>query len=152
MKIVFVNEGIYAYASGAPSAVGGTERDLWLISRALAATGWSATVAVRAGMHTGERSVIDGVDYVGIGQGQLLLSWYRFLSSERADWLFWQNANHLWGPLVEIAKLAGVRTIYSAGFDSDVRPRFALFRRHRLWPLYAWGLLRTDRIFVQHGG
>src|SRR5207249_2944763 len=26
------------------------------------------------------------------------------------------------------------------------------FRRPRWWPLYAWGLSRTDRIFVQHEG
>jgi glycosyltransferase involved in cell wall biosynthesis len=46
----------------------------------------------------------------------------------------------------------GVRTIFAAGVDSDVQPRRALFRRSRWWPLYAWGLSRTDRILVQHTG
>jgi glycosyltransferase involved in cell wall biosynthesis len=36
--------------------------------------------------------------------------------------------------------------------DSDVQPRRALFRRPHWWPLYAWGLARTDRIVVQHTG
>jgi glycosyltransferase involved in cell wall biosynthesis len=32
-----------------------------------------------------------------------------------------------------------------------VNPRHALFYRARWWPLYAWGLSWSDRIFVQHG-
>ena len=151
MKIAFLNDGAYAYASGAHSMVGGTERDIWLLARALAATGWSATVGVREALQDGEHCTLDGVRYVGIGQGQILRSWYRFLSSEQPDWLFWRSADHMWGPAVEVAKLAGVRTIFSAASDGDVRPRRALFRRHRWWPLYAWGLARTDKIFVQHG-
>ena len=35
MKIVFLNDLIYAYAIGAPSAVGGAERQQWLLARAL---------------------------------------------------------------------------------------------------------------------
>jgi glycosyltransferase involved in cell wall biosynthesis len=152
VKIAFLNEGIYEYASGSPEAVGGTERDLWLLSRALAAAGWSATVGVRHALKPGELKKIEGVDYVGIDQGQTLLAWHRFLLSERPDWLFWESATHLLGPLVDIAKLVGVRTIFHAAFDTDVEPRRALCWRPRLWPLYAWGLLRTDRIFVQHTG
>ncbi len=159
MKIVFLDDGAYKYASGAPSAVGGTERDLWLLSRALAATGWSVVVGVREALEAGERCVIDGVQYIGIGRGpvfsvrgHLFSVWYRFLASERPDWLLWQGANHLWGPAVEIAKLAGVRTIFSVALDREVQPHRALLQRSRWWPLYAWGLLRTDRIFVQHRG
>jgi glycosyltransferase involved in cell wall biosynthesis len=51
-----------------------------------------------------------------------------------------------------MAKLLGVRTIFSTGLDPDVDPRHALFPRTRWWPLYAWGLSWCDRIFVQHGG
>jgi glycosyltransferase involved in cell wall biosynthesis len=152
MKIAFVNEGIYEFASGAPEAVGGLERDQWLLARALAVTGWSATVGVRGALRAGERRVIDKVEYVGIDQGPVLLAWHRFLSSERPDWLFWEGATHLWGPLVEIAKLAGVRTVFHVAFDRDVEPHRALVHRRRCWPLYAWGLARTDRIFVQHAG
>jgi glycosyltransferase involved in cell wall biosynthesis len=152
MKIVFLNDGIYEYASEVPGAVGGTERDQWLLARALAAAGWSATIGVRHGLKRGKRENIDGVEYVGIGSGQILVAWYRFLSSERPDWLFWESASHLWGPLVDIAKLVGVRTIFHAAFDTDVEPKRALCWRPRWWPLYAWGLLRTDRIFVQHTG
>jgi glycosyltransferase involved in cell wall biosynthesis len=152
MKIAFVNEGIYEFASGTPEAVGGLERDQWLLARALAMTGWSATVGIRGALKAGERRVIDKVEYVGIGRGQVLLAWHRFLSSERPDWLFWEGASHLWGPLVEIAMLAGVRTVFHVAFDRDVEPRRALVRRRRWWPLYAWGLARTDRIFVQHTG
>src|SRR5439155_26028493 len=104
MKIVFVNDGIYAYASNAPGAVGGSERGQWLLSCALAAAGWSVTVGVREAMKAGERKVINGVEFVGIGQSQILLAWYRSLSSERPNWLYWQGADHLWGPLVEMAK------------------------------------------------
>jgi glycosyltransferase involved in cell wall biosynthesis len=49
-----------------------------------------------------------------------------------------------------LAKLARVRTIFSACLDGDVEIRRALFRRPRWWPLYGLGLLLTDRIFVQN--
>jgi len=120
-------------------------------SRACAA-GWSATVGVRDHLKAGERRIIDGVEYIGIGQGQVLLAWHNFLSSERPNWLFWECAYHLWGVLVEIAKLSRIKTIFHAAFDRDVIPREALVLRRRWWPLYAWGLSRTDRIFVQHEG
>jgi len=152
MKIAFLNDGAYAYATGANTAVGGAERDQWLLARALVAAGWSATVGVRDHLKAGERRIIDGVEYTGIGQGQVLLAWHKFLSVERPDWLFWECAYHLWGVLVEIAKLSKVKTIFHAAFDTDVEPRNALIFRSRWWPLYAWGLSRTDWIFVQHNG
>ena len=34
MKIAFLNDGIYEYATDAPSAVGGAERQIWLLARA----------------------------------------------------------------------------------------------------------------------
>src|SRR5262249_32865761 len=64
----------------------------------------------------------------------------------------WRCADHLWGPAVAIANMAGTRTIFSAGSDRDVRPRAAAFRRPRWWLLYAWGLSCSDRIAVQHEG
>ena len=152
MKIIFANEGIYAYALGVPEAVGGAERQHWLLARALAATGWSVTVGVRQDLTAGKRQTIDGVEFVGIRGGQFLRAWHQFLSSERPEWLIWKAATHLWGPLVEIARLTGVRTIFHTAFDRDVHPRGALFRRRHWWPLYAWGLARSDRIFVQHQG
>jgi glycosyltransferase involved in cell wall biosynthesis len=157
MKIVFLDTGAYEYAIGSSKAVGGTERDIWLLSRALAVAGWSVAVGVQGPLKLGQRRVIEGVEYVGISGGNPLIAWYRFLSLERPDWLFWEGASHWWGPLVEIAKLRGIRTVFHAAFDTDmqprqVQPRQALFRRRRWWPLFAWGLLRTDRIFVQHSG
>ena len=152
MKIAFINDGSYEFASGNSAAVGGTERDQWLFARMLAATGWSAVVGVREGLKASERRAIDKVEYLGIGHGQFLLACYRFLSSERPDWLFWEGASHLLGPLVEVANCAGVRTLFHTAFDSDVQPSNALTRRRRWWPLYAWGLSRTHKIFVQHSG
>jgi glycosyltransferase involved in cell wall biosynthesis len=152
MKIAFLDDGIYAYASKSPQAVGGSERDQWLLATALVAANWSAVVGVRNGLETNERKIINGVEYVGIGRDQPLLAWRSFLSSERPDWLFWECAYHLWGALVELAKFNRVNTIFHAALDTDVEPRKALFWRHRWWPLYAWGLSRTDRIFVQHSG
>lgn len=152
MKIVFVNEHIYAYASGASGAVGGAERQQWLLSRALAARGWSVVVAVRSALRADQRKQIDKVEFVGIGQGQILAAWYRLLTAERPDWLYWRCADHLWGPITAIAKLAGVQTIFATALDADVQPWRARFRRPRWWPLYAWGLEWADRIFVQHTG
>jgi glycosyltransferase involved in cell wall biosynthesis len=142
----------YEYAIGNPNAIGGCERNIWFHSRALARAGWSVRIGVRESLRAKERKTIEGVDYIGIGKRQVLLAWYRFLSSERPDWLYWGGASHLWGPLVEIAKLAGVRTVFHAALDADVQPSRAVFRRSRWWPLYAWGLWRTDKIFVQHSG
>jgi glycosyltransferase involved in cell wall biosynthesis len=152
MKVVLANDVVYDYASGALSAVGGAERYQWLLARALAANGWSVVVGVRGALKAGERKTIDGVEFMGIGQGQILLAWYRFLAAERPDWWYWQCASHLWGPAVAIAKLRGVRTIFSAGVDRDMHLRHALFQHPRWWPLYAWGLWQSDRMFVQHGG
>jgi glycosyltransferase involved in cell wall biosynthesis len=151
-KIAFLNDMAYEYAIGKPQALGGTERNIWFHSRALARAGWSVQVGVRNALKLNEKSIIDGVQYIGIGQGQVLLDWYRFLSCERPDWLFWGGASHLLGPLVEIAKIARVRTVFHAAFDADLQPRRAVFRRSRWWPLYAWGLWRADKIFVQHAG
>src|SRR5262249_8889928 len=144
--------GAYAFASGASSANGGAERDQWLLGTALASFGWSVTVGVRDGLESGDRRFINGVDFIGLEKCQFLLAWHRFLSSQRPNWLFWECASHLLGPLVEIAKFSGVRTIFHVAIDSDVHPRRALFRRPRWWPLYAWGLERADRILLQHEG
>lgn len=152
MKIAFIEDGIYAYASGSPLAVGGAERDQWLLARALSRADWSAVVGVRQSLKSRERKLIDGVEYVGLSESPTLVAWREFLSAERPHWLFWECAYHLWGPLVEIAKRFGVRTIFHAACDLDVQPRRALLHRARWWPLYAWGLSRTDRIFVQHAG
>jgi glycosyltransferase involved in cell wall biosynthesis len=150
LKIVHINNVVYAYAAGDPTANGGAERYAWRLARALAASGWTVAVGVRDKLPSGHRATIDGVDFVGLEPGHHLPSWYRFLKSENPDWWFWQCADHWWGPAVETARLAGVRTIYSAMHDRDVHPRVALYRRPRLWPGYAWGLARTDRILVQH--
>jgi glycosyltransferase involved in cell wall biosynthesis len=154
MRIALVddNDSVHGYASGAPSAAGGAERYAWLLARALAAKAWSVRVGVRAALPAGARVTIDGVEFVGIGQGQLLAAFYRFLTAEKPDWCHWAGATHLLGPAVAIAKLTGTRTVYSAQFDLDVHPRQALARRQRLWPLYATGLAGSDRIFLQHQG
>jgi glycosyltransferase involved in cell wall biosynthesis len=154
MKIVFTDEGIYAYASGSPNAVGGSERQQWLLARALASNHWTVLVAVNDGIPAGGLALIDQVTFVGIGpgRGHILEAWHRFLSSERPEWWYWRSANHVLGLGVELAKLRSVRTIFAAAFDSDVHPARALSRKPQWWPLYAWGLKRVDRILVQHGG
>jgi len=152
MKVTFLNDRIYCYASLDPSAVGGSERQQWLLARALASSGWTVCVGVRQHLQLGERRIIDGVEFRGIRQGHYLLDWYRYLSATRPDWLYKREASHLLGPLVQIAHFHGVKTIFAAAFDTDVRPRVALTSRKRWWPLYALGLERAERLFVQHGG
>jgi glycosyltransferase involved in cell wall biosynthesis len=150
MKIVFVNDLIYAYATGAPSAVGGAERQQWLMARALAKAGWQVAVGVRQPLGLNEKSRIEEVEFVGIGQKRFLWSWYRFLASERPDWWYWRCASHLLGIAVILAKLTRVRMIFAAGFDSDVDVRHALFQRPRWWPLFGLGLEWSDKILVQN--
>ncbi len=152
MKIAFLNDRIYDYASSDASAVGGNERQQWLLARALASSGWTVCVGIRQRLKLGECRTIEGVEFHGIMQGQYLLDCYRFLSTTRPDWLYCRGASHLLGPLVQIAHVAGVQTIFAAAFDTDVQPRSALTARRRWWPLYAWGLSKTERLFVQHGG
>lgn len=157
MKIAFLNNGPYEYAIGGSNAIGGLERNIWILSRVLAAAGWSVKVGVHGTLGGRERILIEGVEYIRIGhgpirQGQILLEWCRFLREERPDWLFWAGATHLWGPLVEIARFLNVRTVFQAALDADVQPYRGAFNRARWWPLYAWGLRRADRIFVQHTG
>ena len=47
MKVAFLNDRIYGYASSDPSAVGGSERQQWLLARALASSGWTVYVGIR---------------------------------------------------------------------------------------------------------
>ena len=153
MKIVYVNDVVYKYAIGDPSANGGAERYGWYLMRALAQTGWSATVGVLFALQEGETRVVDGVRFVGLTRRQhFLLDWYSFLKSERPDWCFWQCADHLWGPAAEIARCLDVRTAFSSMHDLDVQVRKAQIGRRSLWPLYLWGLERSNLIFIQHYG
>jgi glycosyltransferase involved in cell wall biosynthesis len=152
MKIVFLNDLIYAYATGAPWAVGGAERQQWILARTLAAAGWKVTVGIRKQLQCHQRVSIEGVDFVGLDQARLLLAWYRFLLAEQPDWWYWRCASHLLGLAALIAKLARVRLIFAVGFDSDVNIRHALFQRPGWWPLYALGLSLANRIFVQNEG
>lgn len=151
MKVVYMNDTVYGYAIGDPSARGGAERYGWYLMRALVSTGWSVTVGVRSALREGEVRVIDGVRFLGLSRRiHVLFDWYRFLEKERPDWCFWQCADHLWGPASEIARWFGVRTAFSMMHDNHVHVRKALSRRKYLWPLYAWGLHRSDVIFIQH--
>jgi len=153
LKITFFfADSVYAHLTGRPCFFCGAERQQWLLGRALAASGWRVTFGVQEGLALGRREEIDGIEFVGIGGDRALAAWRRFLFEERPDWCYWRGAYHLLGAGVEIAKLAGVGTIFAAAFDSDVEPRRALSMRSRWWPLYAWGLTRTDKILVQHQG
>jgi glycosyltransferase involved in cell wall biosynthesis len=161
MKIVFYNgsSGVYGYAAGHPKAVGGAERQQWLLARALANKGWSVTVVVQGLADLEHGRNIAGIQFISLPEAfgalapaQRLFSLYHFMSTHLPDWWYWRCASHRWGPAVAIAKRLRIRTIFAAGFDTDVHPRDALFERSRWWPLYAWGLAKTDRIFVQHEG
>lgn len=152
MKIAFLNDEIFKYASGDPTVFGGAERQQWLLARALARSGWLVTAGIREVLEPGERRVIDGVEFLGIGRDHILLGWFRFLRKERPDWLYWRCASHWLGPLVRVARWANVRSIFAAAYDTDVHPREALVRRRRWWPIYAWGLAQVDRVFLQHAG
>jgi glycosyltransferase involved in cell wall biosynthesis len=153
VKIAFLNDSIFDYASGAPFAVGGAERQQWFLARALAAAGWSVSVGVFGGIRAGETLSMEGVSFTGMSRPRThtLEAWCRFLAVERPTWLYWRGANHLLGPSTAMARALGIRTIFSAAVDSDVIPKIALFQRPRWWRLYAWGLCWADRIFVQHG-
>ncbi|MGE3977307.1 MAG: glycosyltransferase family 4 protein [Nitrospira sp.] len=153
MKIVHVNDIVYGYATGDPSARGGAERYGWYLMRALAAAGWTVTVGVRAALPAGEERTVEGVRFLGIGNKKTFLSdWYWFLKREQPDWCFWQCASHLWGPCAEIARWLGVRTAFSTMHDNDVQLGKVLARRKHLRFLYIWGLRRSDIIFIQHYG
>lgn len=152
VKIGFLADSVYAHVAGLPCLFCGAERQQWLLARALAASGWTVSFGIRQGLPLGERRRIDGLEFVGIGDDPALVAWRRFLFTERPDWWYWRGSYHLWGPGVEIAKLAGVKTVFAAAFDSDVVPRRALTTRRRWWPLYQWGLDRADKIVVQHQG
>jgi glycosyltransferase involved in cell wall biosynthesis len=150
MKIVFLNNLIYAYATRAPSAVGGAERQQWLLARALAAAGWQVTVGIERSEECKQKISIEGVEFVNIGQKHSLRAWYQFLVSEQPDWWYWRCASHVLGLAVLIAKFARVRMVFAAGFDSDVNVRYALFQRPRWWPLYGLGLSLANTILVQN--
>ena len=165
MKLAFCdNNGmVYGYATGEPGA-GGNGKWKWLLASALTQSGWSVVVGI--GQHLPEAKldgrstqlnpnqerVIDGVRFVRLPPGHLILTWSKFLAAERPDWWYWQGAEAFWGAMVLVAKAMRVRGIYSSAMDADVQPRLALTRRQRWWPLYALGLNAVDRIVLQHRG
>jgi glycosyltransferase involved in cell wall biosynthesis len=166
MKLAFCDDNgtVYGYATGDRGA-GGNGKWRWLLARVLIRSGWSVVVGV--GQHAPEvrlddrstrildrrqERVIDGVRFMRMPRGHLVLAWSRFLAAERPDWWYWQGAEAIWGAMVLIAKTMGVRGIYSSAMDSDVQPRIALTRRQGWWPLFACGLHAVDRIVVQHAG
>jgi glycosyltransferase involved in cell wall biosynthesis len=161
VKILFLNftNGVHAYASGDPRAVGGAERQQWYVARSLAAAGWEVIVGLLGRSNSANVEVIDNVRFVRLPAYQGMLApvkrfaaLYRLLRSEAPDWFYWRCASYLFGPAAAIAKLANVKIVFAAAFDTDVQPRRALTERRALWPLYAWGLSRCERIFVQHSG
>lgn len=153
MKIVYMNDVVYQYAIGDSAAKGGAERYGWYLMRALAHTGWSVTVGVQSALQGGETKVVDGVRFLGLSHdNHFLIDWYRLLRCERPDWCFFQCADHQWGPAAEIARRLGIRTAFSVMHDLDVQVQRALRVRKKLWPLYLWGLKRSNIIFIQHNG
>jgi glycosyltransferase involved in cell wall biosynthesis len=161
VKILFYNfsNAVHACAANDPLAVGGAERQQWLLARALAAAGWSVTIGLQGSGGTDHDETIDSVRFIHLPMGSALFpplqrfaSLNRFLRSERPDWWYWRCASHLFGPAVATAKVHKVRTIFAAAFDSDVQPRRALVERPVAWPLFAWGLAGSNRILVQHHG
>jgi glycosyltransferase involved in cell wall biosynthesis len=152
MKISLVDDTIYGYASGDPSVAGGAERYMWLQTRALVNAGWTATIGTWTALKPGQRESIDGVEFVGVERIYPVRAVERFLAAERPDWCHWFGSNHMLGPAALLGKLKGVRTVFSAQFDDDVRPMKALPSRRHLWPFYAAGLWASDCIFLQHGG
>ena len=69
MKLAFLNDGIYAYASG--FTVRRWRRGTPAIASRAGAhrAGWAVTVGVRDMMRPGERKLINGVEFVGIDRG-----------------------------------------------------------------------------------
>ena len=149
MKIVFANDLIYAYATDAPSAIGGAERQQWLFARALAAAGWQVTVGVRQSLEYKRRVHIEGVGFVGIGESNSC--WPGIVSLSRNGRTGATGAAQLTcSDLTIAAKFANVRSIFAVAFDRDVDIRHALYLRPRWWPLYALGVAWADKIFVQN--
>ena len=153
MKIVYVNDVVYAYGTGDPLRERWGGRYGWYLTRALANAGWSVTIGVQHALQEGEERQIDGVRFLGIGRRvHFLLAWYRFLEE-----------NGLIGASGSVRTISGVLPQKLRDALEFIRlfrrctiwtyePQRALTRRKNWWPLYEWGLRRSDIIFVQHGG
>jgi hypothetical protein len=73
---------------------GGAERQQWLLARVLAAAGWQVVVGVQDALPFNERTIIQKVEFVGIGGKHFLWSWYSFIMSQKPDWLYWRFLVH----------------------------------------------------------
>src|SRR5688572_31834008 len=94
----------------------------WLLARALAQTGTSVVVGSREHISPNQEQTIAGVRFVGMHRGNLIVAWSRFLTVEKPDWWYFQGAEALWGALVLVGKVKGVRGIFSTSSDGDVKP------------------------------
>lgn len=151
MKLLIENHEIVWSATGDPRAIGGAERQQWLVARALVRRGHEVVVASFSDDPAAERS-IDGVRFVEVRPGTPARAWPRLLARERPDWVYRRCADFYLGYIAPLARLAGARMAYACAFDTDCTPEIALSRRRNLWPLYAFGLSMSDRILIQHEG
>lgn len=151
MKLLIENHEILWSATGDPRAIGGAERQQWLLAQALARRGHEVVVASFSHRPGAERR-LEGVRFVESAPKAPTLAWPCVLARERPDWVYRRCADFYLGYIAPVARLAGARVVYSCAFDSDCVPERALARRRYLWPMFALGLSMADRILIQHEG
>lgn len=151
MKLLIENHEILWSATGDARAIGGAERQQWLLARALARRGHEVIVASFSDRPEAPRT-IDGVRFVEISPRTPVVAWPRLLLRERPDWVYRRCADFYLGLVAPLARISGSRVAYACAFDTDCAPERALARRRYLWPLYALGLSMADRILIQHEG
>ena len=149
MKIIFDNSRIYSYAMNDPKAIGGAERQQWLLARALARRSCEVVVYNR-GDESREKCIIEGVIFKWITPSHPLRAWPKILKKEKAEWWYWRCSDYYLGILAPLAHMYGTKVAFACAFDADCQPTKALARRSYLWPLYFMGLKSVNRIIVQH--
>jgi glycosyltransferase involved in cell wall biosynthesis len=151
VKLVIDNDRIIPYALGEASAVGGAERQMWLLARALTQRGHQVVIYSRHKQPRAEQ-VVQGVRLKWVSPRSPLVAWPKILRAEKPDAWWWFERDFYLGWLALLCRAYGTRLLFVLATDLDANPRRALSRRPYLWPLYALGLRLAHRILLLHGG
>jgi glycosyltransferase involved in cell wall biosynthesis len=149
MKFIFSHPGIYDYAKKNHNAIGGSERQQWLLIQALQHDCRDVAV-INVSKNNRSSESIDGVRFVWMPGISPLPVWNKFTAQEKADWWYCRGADFYLGFIVTIAHRRNTKVAFACAYDDDCKPARALTHHPSLWPFYALGLYLSDKVIIQH--
>jgi glycosyltransferase involved in cell wall biosynthesis len=145
------NRLVVSYALGQSDAIGGAERQKWLLACALARRGHEVVICCRAAAPRPEQKR-NGVRIKWITPLSPLLAWPKILWTERPDWWYWFGRDFYLGWIGLLCRVYPTKLAFGVASDADFPAQRAPLRRKYMWPAYALGVWLAHRILILHPG